>query len=115
MSAERSTAIFLGCVKRGLTIAGLLLGLFFAAASPARATIRYEVSLAQPAQHVFHVTMTIPNVKGSVLVRMPAWDTLYQIRDFAEHMTDFSAASADGAPLHVTKTDGQTWRVDAGP
>ena len=52
-------------------------------ASSSEATIRYEVSLNHPEQHLFHVTMTIPNVNGEVEVEIPAWNALYQIRDFA--------------------------------
>ena len=61
---------------------------FLLAAAPARATIRYEVSVAHPAAHTFHVTMTIPEVHGSVVIQMPAWNTLYQIRDFGYHVID---------------------------
>ena len=30
--------------------------------------------------------MTIPDVHGSVTIQMPAWNALYQIRDFAYHV-----------------------------
>jgi hypothetical protein len=45
-------------------------------ACPSRATIRYEVSIAHPEQHVFHVTMTIPDVRGEVTAQIPAWNAL---------------------------------------
>ena len=83
---------------------------FAVAAIPARATIRYDVSLASPAEHNFHVTMTIPDVKGSVVVQMPAWDALYQIRDFAYRVTEMHA-SAGAERLAITKLDKQTWRI----
>src|ERR1700686_2379558 len=51
--------------------------------APALATIRYEVSVAHPGQHRFHVAMVIPGVHGNILVQMPAWNALYQVRDFA--------------------------------
>src|SRR4029077_15261603 len=70
--------------------------LALAAPAPARATIRYEISLARPAQHQFHVSMIIPGARSSVTVQMPAWNALYQIRDFAYRVTDFHAASASG-------------------
>ena len=62
------------------------------AAVPARATIRYQVALSRPAEHTFHITMIIPSVAGSVTVQMAAWDGLYQIRDFAHHVTDMRAS-----------------------
>ena len=91
-----------------------LLGFALLAAAPAaRATIRYDVSLARPAQHQFHVTMTIPDVRQSVVVQMPAWSTLYQIRDFAYHVTALHAVDASDNPLTVVRLDGQTWRIQA--
>jgi predicted metalloprotease with PDZ domain len=75
-----------------------------------RAAIRYEVSLADPGQHLFHVTMTIPEVRGGVVVQMPAWNALYQIRDFAAHVSRVEAFTASGtAPIE--KLDKQTWRI----
>ena len=82
-----------------------------AVATPARATIRYEISLARPAQHQFHVTMTIPDVRQSVTVQIPAWSTLYQIRDFGYHVLGLHASDAAGKPLRVTRSDKQTWTI----
>ena len=77
---------------------------------PSRATIRYEVSLAHPEQHLFHVTMTIPDVSGEVTVQIPAWNALYQIRDFSSHIQQVEAfAGSVKAPIE--KVDKQTWRV----
>jgi predicted metalloprotease with PDZ domain len=84
-----------------------------AAALPARATIRYEISLAHPAQHQFHVAMIIPDVKGSVTVQMPAWNALYQIRDFAYRVSDFRATDDASAALAVRRLDKETWRIEA--
>jgi len=78
---------------------------------PARATIRYEISLAHPAQHQFHVTMTIPDVRQHVVVQIPAWNTLYQIRDFGYHVVDLHATDAEGKPLNVSRSDKQTWTI----
>jgi predicted metalloprotease with PDZ domain len=86
--------------------------LALAAPSPARATIRYEISLGHPAQHQFHVTMTIPGARGSVNVQMPAWNALYQIRDFAYRVTDFHAVDASGNALTVRRLDKNTWRIE---
>jgi predicted metalloprotease with PDZ domain len=78
--------------------------------SPAGATIRYEVSLGHPEQHVFHITMTIPDVSGEVRVQIPAWNALYQIRDFSSHIQQVEAfAGSVKAPIE--KVDKQAWRV----
>ena len=67
------------------TIMLCAMALALALAASARATIRYDISLAHPERHQFHVTMTVPvaqGAQGNVTVQMPAWNALYQIRDF---------------------------------
>ena len=97
------------------TLAAVLcaLAVALAAPAPAWATIRYDISLAHPGQHQFHVTMTIPGAQGGVTVQMPAWNALYQIRDFAHRVSDFRAVDASGNALAVRRLDKQTWRVEA--
>ena len=86
----------------------LLVLLVFATSS--EATIQYNVSLEHPEQHLFHVTMTIPDVKGVVTVQMAAWNALYQIRDFSAHVQQLEAfAGAEKAAIE--KLDKQTWRI----
>jgi predicted metalloprotease with PDZ domain len=79
-------------------------------ASSGSATIRYEVSLSHPEQHIFHVTMTIPDVSGEVTVQIPAWNALYQIRDFSSHIQQVEAF-AGSAKAPIEKVDKQAWRV----
>ena len=94
----------------------LALSLVFAAlflpglAPAASATIRYSVSLDHPQQHLFHVKMQISDVAGGVTVQMPAWNALYQVRDFSSHVRQVTA-SADGQDLGIDKVDKQTWRI----
>jgi predicted metalloprotease with PDZ domain len=74
-------------------LCALLFGAFALTAAPsAFATIRYEVSLSQPENHIFHVRMVIPHVALGAIVAMPAWDTLYQIQDFAHRVRDVEVA-----------------------
>src|SRR6267143_4581171 len=57
-----------------------------------------------------HVKMTMPEVIGEVNVQMPAWNALYQIRDFSDRVQQVEAfAGSERAP--VEKTDKQTWRI----
>jgi predicted metalloprotease with PDZ domain len=88
-----------------LLIVALLLAL------PAQATIGYALSVAQPEQHFFHVTMTIPEVRNEVIVQLPAWNARYQIRDFAYHVVNVRAADEASRSLAVVKLDKQTWRI----
>lgn len=95
----------------------ILLSLFaFSAAS--QATIQYSLSLQHPEQHLFHVTMTIPDVKGGVTVQMAAWNALYQIRDFSGRVQRVEAFAGNllgdsGRFFQLTseKIDKQTWRI----
>jgi len=90
-------------------VAVALIAVFFFG-STANAAIHYEVSVAHPEQHVFHVAMTIPDVSGEVTVQMPAWNALYQIRDFASRVMQVEAFSGAQA-LPIEKLDKQTWRI----
>jgi predicted metalloprotease with PDZ domain len=54
--------------------------------------------------------MTIPDVTGEVLVRMPAWNALYQIRDFSSHVQQVEAF-VDSEATPIEKLDKQTWRI----
>ncbi len=79
-------------------------------ASGAGATIRYTVSVAHPERHIFHVTMEIPDVTGETTVQMPAWNALYQIRDFSAHVSEVEA-SATSNQAALEKVDKLTWRI----
>src|SRR6266852_689367 len=83
------------------------------APAPASAVIRYEVSLAHPEQHLFHVSMDVPGVEGELKVQIPAWNALYEIRDFSSHVQQVEAY-ANGQRIEITKLDKLTWQVHAG-
>jgi predicted metalloprotease with PDZ domain len=92
--------------KRTAVLAALLF-----AARPVRATIDYSVSVAHPEKHILAVTMRVPNVRDRVLLQMPAWNALYQIRDFSSHMLQVTAKDDAGSALPIMKLDKQTWQV----
>jgi predicted metalloprotease with PDZ domain len=96
--------------SRPLLPASLLLVLGLTIGSSARATIQYTVLLDHPEKHLFHVTMTIPEVTGEVTVRMAAWNALYQIRDFSSHLQQVEALVGSQKCL-IEKMDKQTWRI----
>jgi len=76
-----------------------------------KATITYKVSLAKRDQHVVHVEMQLPGGSGDREVQMPAWNGLYQIRDFAQYIPAVSAHDPWGAALEVRQIDKTTWRI----
>jgi predicted metalloprotease with PDZ domain len=92
-----------------------LLGTLFllAAARPAAATIRYRVSLANPEQHLFNVSITVPVEGRQVVLAMPVWNTLYQVRDFSVRVRNVNAVCTSTAPVPVDLDllDKQTWHA----
>lgn len=96
--------------RRCCSAAALLLSCGAAFSSSAQATIRYEVSLAHPEQHLFRVSMQIPDVTGEVMVQMPAWNALYQVRDFSAHVRQVEAfVRSEKAPIE--KLNKSAWRI----
>ena len=99
-------------LRRCATAAAFFVLYFLPCVSTSWGTIRYEVSLAHPENHLFHVTMQIPDVSTEVKVQMPAWNALYQIRVFSSHVQQVEAfVGAQRVPIE--KLDKQTWRVAA--
>lgn len=98
------------CVKRKswvrAAIVAAVMGLSWAGA--ARAEIRYTISLEHPEQHLFRVTMEVPEVQGEVKLQIPAWNALYEIRDFSSHVQQVEA-SAGGERVKIEKLDKLTW------
>jgi predicted metalloprotease with PDZ domain len=96
----------------GFLVLRVILAVFLSAlvASGASATIRYTVSVEHPQKHIFHVSMEIPDVNGEVTVQIPAWNALYQIRDFSTHVREVEA-SAGANQAALEKIDKLTWRI----
>jgi predicted metalloprotease with PDZ domain len=101
---------FTSARSRLLIPASFYLLSILALGSSCKATIHYLVSLEHPERHLFHVTMSIPDVPGEVIVQMPAWNALYQIRDFSSHVQQVEAFAGSQKAL-VEKMDKQTWRI----
>ena len=94
----------------GVAVLTGLLWLLVCGAPPAEGAIHYQVSIAHPEQHLFHVSMEVPEVHGEVKLQMAAWNALYEIRDFSSHVQQVEAY-ADGKQLPIEKLDKLTWRV----
>jgi predicted metalloprotease with PDZ domain len=103
----------LGCA--GLILAccfllPLLVESSFAASEP----IQYLLDLREPASHLAKVVMTVAGAPPSTELQFPAWNNLYQIRDFARNIQEL-AADCDGAKEQLTRLDLNTWRSEAKP
>jgi predicted metalloprotease with PDZ domain len=80
--------------------------------------VRFHILPAKPQAHLFRVSCTVtePAPSGQPF-SMPAWTPgSYMVRDFARNVVSL-AATAEGRPVAVEKTDKQTWQCApcAGP
>jgi len=85
------------------------------AAPSASARVRYTVSLASPGQHRFHVGVELdarPR-QQEITLALPAWNALYQVRDFSYRVEGVRAnqPAKEAVQLPVTAVDKDTWRV----
>jgi predicted metalloprotease with PDZ domain len=79
-----------------------------AAASGANLPLRYQFNLRQPATHLVGMVMDIPAAPAGAEIQFPAWNCLYQIRDFVrdvQHLT----ATCDGRSESLRRIDLDTW------
>lgn len=75
----------------------------------------YRVEAADPAAHLFHVTLTVPQPQAGQRLSLPAWiPGSYLVREFARHLQRL-AARQDGRPVTVQQLDKATWQVDCVP
>lgn len=73
----------------------------------------FDVTMTQPANHVFHVTLRYVN-KGSEAVdfKMPVWTPgYYQLMNYAGNVENFGATDGTGKALTWEKTANSNWRV----
>ncbi|MCJ7504009.1 MAG: PDZ domain-containing protein [Acidobacteriia bacterium] len=80
-----------------------------AIASPAGPPVTYVLDLRAPASHLVRVTMTVPQAAPRTEIQFPAWNALYQIRDFVRNVQELETR-CDAQPRELTRVDLQTWR-----
>ncbi|MBC5785174.1 M61 family metallopeptidase [Ramlibacter sp. USB13] len=75
----------------------------------------YRVEAADPAAHLFHVTLTVPQPQAGQRVSLPAWiPGSYLVREFSRHLQKLNARQ-DGRPVAIQQLDKATWQVDCVP
>jgi len=84
-------------------------------AALAQGRMAFTVSMPQPANHTFHVTVRSDGLKGELHdFKMPRWSPgYYGIGDYARYVSNFHAADAAGRALAWEKVTRNTWRVVA--
>src|SRR5215467_9145164 len=78
--------------------------------------LEYDLDAREPASHVVHVAMTVPDAEPGTEIQFPAWNALYQMRDFVRGVQQLRA-ECDGHRANLGKPRGQeatevnTWRL----
>lgn len=96
--------------QRGTVWALVLVGLL--APAPLRGVedpIRYTLDLRETASHLVQVTMEVPGAAAGTKLQFPAWNALYQIRDFVRNVQDVEAR-CDGQTQILMRVDVYTWQ-----
>lgn len=94
-------------VRSAFLLCAMLLPLPLFAASP---VISYVIDLTHPDSHLAGVTMTVPQAHAGTEIQFPAWNALYQIRDFVRNVQNLRA-QCSGKTLTLTPVDVNTWAV----
>ena len=77
----------------------------------AMAGVSYEISLANASQHLVKVRLSLAPGAPEGELQLPVWNSLYQIRDFAQYINWVRGRDQNGNPLVVTKLDKSRWQV----
>ena len=96
--------------KRPLQLFTFIL-IFASGAALAAPPVDYYVTLVSSQQHLVHVRIHLSGTSGERDVQLPAWNALYQIRDFAQNVRSVHAHDAGNSELPVRKLDKTTWRI----
>ncbi len=79
-------------------------------------SVHFTLSLQHPEKNIVHVTLQC-NTRGEkdVTFKMPQWTPgYYQVMNYANYVTNFSASGNDGKSLAWNKANTNTWVVNAG-
>src|SRR5467141_2367450 len=83
------------------------------ASSSALGAVSYNVSLADPEQHLVQVQIFLPAGRAEHELQLPVWNALYQVRDFSQYVNWVRAKDRAGLPLSIQKLDKSRWEVTA--
>jgi predicted metalloprotease with PDZ domain len=72
--------------------------------------IEYRVNLQEGASHIVRVQMIVPNAPPHTQIQFPAWNALYQMRDFVRYVRN-PVADCQGRPVPLIFVDVNTWKT----
>lgn len=80
---------------------------------PAAYSIAYQISMPDPASHLYHVQIDVGRLTGdSLVLQMPVWSPgRYAPMFFAKNVQKFAATTPEGRPVSWDRTDGSRWRL----
>jgi predicted metalloprotease with PDZ domain len=78
---------------------------------PASAATEYTIVLAHPEQHLLEVHLALPAGAAERELQLPAWNALYQIRDFSQYVNWIRAKDRSGRALPVRELNPSRWKV----
>jgi len=78
-------------------------------AASAAQPIRYTLNLRAPETHMVQVAMHVPGAEAGTRIQIPAWNCLYQIRDFVKDVENVKG-ECDGRRVELEREDLNTWR-----
>ena len=87
---------------------------FIPFAARAAEPIHYLVDLNSTDSHLVHVTMNIPEASAGTAIQIPAWNALYQIRDFVKDVQNLKG-ECDDRSVDLDREDLNTWRAPERP
>jgi len=78
-----------------------------------QAMLEFTVSMPQPQNHTFHVTLRATGMNGNIQdFKMPVWTPgYYVVGNYARNVSSFSAEDGSGRALPWEKVSSNTWRV----
>ena len=99
-----------------LLVAALIAVAPCAYSQPAPGAVAFTISMPQPSNHLFHVTLRADGLKGEFQdVKIPAWHPgYYRMIDYARNVSGFRAQDGSGRTLPWEKTTKNTWRIVTG-
>ena len=97
--------------QRPIRLLIFILLLLVSVSALAAPPVDYYVTLVNSKLHVVHVRIHLSGTSAERDVQLPAWNALYQIRDFAQNVRSVRARDAANNELPVRKLDKTTWRI----
>ena len=71
----------------------------------------YQISLSDTAAQLIHIHIDLAPTSPDLKVQLPAWNAVYQVRDFSQYIRNVKAADKRGGEVTPVPMDKTTWSV----